>query len=269
MYAESILLAASLPMAWSMFLIGIALGTVLGIAIGPWAWRLFDRRPVSVAAPLVKSDRKSAASNVYNQAPAQDGSATVQRRPLAQKPESPSDEFRLDPLTRLPNRSTFCDDVRRRLAESQRTGILLSIILVKVDHFDRLVEEHGSSVGDVVLQACAKFLLAAMREMDLVARYDTDMFGIALSSTSLPHATGAGERMRASMGSQTLKLDGREVRFTVSIGVAEAQRGDDLVSLIARADEAKYQSVARGGNAIHFHTGASVESLPTSAVLNV
>src|SRR5690606_22336769 len=91
---------------------------------------------------------------------------------------------------------------------------------------------------------------------------DTDMFGIVMPATALPHATGAGERLREAMRSQSIDMNGRSIHLTASIGVAEAQRGDDLVSLVARADEAKYASVAAGGNAIHFHTGGSVEALP-------
>ena len=106
-------------------------------------------------------------------------------------------DLRTDAQTGLPNRTSFCEDIRRRMAETKRHGHRISIILMQVDNFGTLLGQHGSPLEDLLLRTCTQFLSAAMRDMDLVARYGNDTFGIVLPGTALVHAAAAGERLRA------------------------------------------------------------------------
>ena len=135
-------------------------------------------------------------------------------------------------------------------------------MFIKVDNLNQLTAQHGSLLGELVLHTCTQFLSAAMRDMDLVARYDSDVFGIVLPGTALVHATGAGERLRSAIEHCPLRVMDTDIRFSVSVGVAEAQAAEDLVSFITRAEAAKNTSQTEGGNRVHFHTGMSIESLP-------
>jgi diguanylate cyclase (GGDEF)-like protein len=135
-------------------------------------------------------------------------------------------------------------------------------MFIKVDNLTDLISQHGSLLGDLVLRTCTQFLSAAMRDMDLVARYDPDVFGIVLPGTALVHATGAGERLRSAIEQCPLRVMDTDIRFSVSVGVAEAQPGEDLIAFITRAESAKNLSQTDGGNRVHFHTGISIESLP-------
>jgi diguanylate cyclase (GGDEF)-like protein len=148
------------------------------------------------------------------------------------------------------------------MAEGQRHGNRLSLMLVKVDDLNSLAEGHGGNVADLVLRTCTQFLTAAMREMDLVARYDEDVFGIVLPGTALIHATGASERLRVAIEHCPLKVGSKDVRFTISAGLAEVQPGEDFVAFLTRAEDATNQSAEAGGNKVCFHTGISIESLP-------
>jgi len=168
---------------------------------------------------------------------------------------------RTDSQTGLPNRTAFCEDIRRRLAETHRNGSRLSVMFIKVDNLSELTAQHGSLLGDLVLRTCTQFLSAAMRDMDLVARYEADVFGIVLPGTALVHATGAGERLRSAIEQCPLRVMDTDIRFSVSVGVAEAQPGEDMVTFIKRAEVAKDKSQADGGNRVHFHTGISIESM--------
>jgi diguanylate cyclase len=170
-------------------------------------------------------------------------------------------DHRTDQQTGLPNRTAFCEEIRRRLSEAQRLGNRLTLLLVKIDDLDSLVGRYGKQVGQVVVSTCTQFLGAAMREMDMVSRYDQDMFGIILPGTALVHATGAAERLRAAIEQCPLRVADREIRFTISAGLAEAQPGDDMVSLLTRTDESNQAARAGGGNAVRFHSGRTIESL--------
>src|SRR6516164_6125301 len=88
----------------------------------------------------------------------------------ARPAESQSDvaDFRTDPLTGLPNRTAFCEDVRRRLSELQRHGHRLSLAMVRLDRLDELQMTYGTETRDQVLRSAARFLNFSVREMDVV-----------------------------------------------------------------------------------------------------
>jgi diguanylate cyclase len=199
--------------------------------------------------------------------PANESQATAARSAAPQSAAvsaaaTPVVDVRTDNQTGLPNRTAFCEDIRRRLSEAQRHGNRLSLMLLHVDRYDELVQRHGVHAGESVLRTCTQFLTAAMREMDVVARYQTEVFGIILPGTALPHAIGAGERMRVAIEHCPLRLMDKDIRFTVSAGVAEAQPGEDLVSFITRTEAAKTAATRGGGNKVRFHTGLAVEAMP-------
>jgi diguanylate cyclase len=187
---------------------------------------------------------------------------------LPQQPEivhsagSSSADLRTDHQTGLPNRTAFCEDIRRRLSEAQRHGNRLSLMLLNVDRFDDIVARHGAHAGDLVLRTCTQFLTAAMREMDVVARYQNEVFGIILPGTALGHAAGAGDRLRAAIEHCPLRLNDKDIRFTISAGVAEAQPSEDLVSFITRTEAAKTAAARDAGNKVRFHSGLTVEAFP-------
>ena len=168
-------------------------------------------------------------------------------------------DARTDSLTGLPNRMAFCEDVRRRLAELQRHGNRLSLAMVKLDNVDELTAQHDAQTRDTVLRSASRFINFSVREMDVVARYDEDVFAILLPGTALMQAASAGARLRSSIEYCELNVTAIPIHLTASIGVAEAQPGEDIGCFLARAEAAQRASTAAGGNVVHFHTGTSVE----------
>ena len=181
---------------------------------------------------------------------------------------APSDfaigEIRTDAQTGLPNRTAFCEETHRRLSEAQLHGTQLSVMMIKLDNLQSLVAEHGPQLANLALRTCTQFLSAAMREMDLVARCNNEVFGVVLPGTPLMHAAGASERLRTAIEHCPLQLMNRQIRFTVSIGVAESRTGDDMILFLTRAEAAQQAAAAVGGNRVNFHTGTSIEALPQS-----
>jgi diguanylate cyclase (GGDEF)-like protein len=97
-----------------------------------------------------------------------------------------------------------------------------------------------------------------MRDMDLVVRYDVDVFGMMLPGTALTNATGVGERLRKTIQQCPLRINDTQIHFTLSAGIAESQPGEDLALLLKRVESAT-AAAAAGGNSVRFHNGVAVE----------
>jgi diguanylate cyclase len=161
---------------------------------------------------------------------------------------------------RLPNRTAFCTVLNHRLAEWRRAGVPLSALLIRIEGYSRLVSRHGETAAHAVLGVAARSLRAADREMDMVARYDTSTFAIALPNTGIPEALRVAERMRKAVAGSSMPLDGKNLELTVSAGGSGVMSGDDTVRLLGRAEDALRAASAQGGNCSFFHNGRRCES---------
>lgn len=146
---------------------------------------------------------------------------------------------RRDPLTGVLDRSTF----GRRFAEVRPSTLLL----VNIDHFKRLNDQHGHEVGDAVLQEVAARLEAVAPPDALVARTGGDLFAVALPSSR--DARAVATAIRAATHADPFA---HGVRVTVSIGVASAGPASPLSldEISRRADAALYAAKARGRDRI-------------------
>ena len=223
--------------------------------------------PTVPAAAEAESKRPAPIANT-TQLPVAHHESVIDK-PTATRDESEdltrsSPDTRTDAETGLPNRTEFCEETRRRLAEMARHGGRLSVMLIEIDHLEKLVAQHGRPMEDLMLKTCTQFLTAAMRDMDLVARYDLAAFAVVLPGTPLMHAVGASERLRTAIEHCPLQLAGQRVKLSVSVGVAEAEVGEDSVSFVTRATDAHRVAIDAGGNRVFYHTGTSIEALPES-----
>jgi diguanylate cyclase len=172
---------------------------------------------------------------------------------------SPSDS-RSDLETGLPSRVAFCEDVHRRLAESQRHGNRLSVVLVNIGNLDTLIACRGEEAGNLVLRACTKFFVAATREMDLVARWDKYMFAIELPTAALMDAVKVASRLKAHIEASPLQLMDAKLCFQLTMGVAEAHPNENQEDFIARVEAAQRMSHANPFKHVYYHNGISIES---------
>lgn len=151
-----------------------------------------------------------------------------------------------DPLTGLSNRRLFMEETKRLVELARRHGEPLSIIMLDVDNFKRINDEYGHDVGDIVLQKLAEVIKKNIRSSDVAARYGGEEFIVALPKTDERGALLVAERIRQDFKRTKVKLNSEEVGTTVSIGVASYGNGDDLDTLIKKADEALYEAKRSG-----------------------
>lgn len=151
-----------------------------------------------------------------------------------------------DPLTGLPNRRAFELALVRHLALARRYGGDGALLLLDLDRFKRVNDEHGHLVGDRVLVAAAAALRGRVRETDTVARLGGDEFAVLLAKASPDDARGVARSLVAAIAEETAGDAGR--RVTASVGLAVVEDGAELTpeALIARADRAMYEAKATG-----------------------
>jgi diguanylate cyclase len=175
-------------------------------------------------------------------------------------------EARTDALTLLANRRAFDDELARRCSEFHRQGRSFSLVMADVDHFKSFNDNHGHPVGDEVLRGVARQLRRKMREMDIVARYGGEEFAIILPGTKLEDAGRAAARAREAVEQFQVTRDGKELRVTASLGVAEIRGSEEGTALVARTDNALYGAKAGGRNCVYWHDGTEIHPLATGNV---
>jgi diguanylate cyclase (GGDEF)-like protein len=171
-----------------------------------------------------------------------------------------------DPLTGALNRRGFEDRSSRLMALSAQLGQSVTVLVLDIDHFKGVNDQHGHHVGDLVLKALSALAHRAKRETDLFARLGGEEFCLVLPGTDVPGARVFAERLRHSF--ETLEIDtGRSfLRCTMSIGVAYASAAMlqdqqvDLVDLLHQADEALYEAKRAGRNRLRFYASPEVLS---------
>jgi len=187
--------------------------------------------------------------------------ADTRLREQAEELESQSMAARTDALTELPNRRAFDETARRLLATFKRTGRPFSIVMIDVDRFKSFNDTHGHQVGDIVLQSLGDVLRKTSRDMDMPARFGGEEFCIVLPESEARAAAQAAERVRAALEATVVKAGGKDLQVTASFGVAEVLAGEDVESLIRRADQSLYQAKESGRNRVHWHDGAKIRPL--------
>lgn len=151
-----------------------------------------------------------------------------------------------DALTGLPNRRQFDESLARDLSRARRSGRPLSLVILDIDHFKRINDEHSHAAGDAVLHEVGALLTVACRASDLPARLGGEEFALLLADTPLAEALLVCERVRELFRAhgEWAGLDGLAVSF--SAGVAELGEDESGSSLMQRADLALYRAKSEG-----------------------
>ena len=159
-----------------------------------------------------------------------------------------------DPLTGLLNRRSFVKRVDYEIKRFHRYKSNLSYLIIDIDKFKAINDVYGHLMGDVVLKAFAKKILAILRETDFVGRIGGEEFAVMLPGTSLNAANEMGERIRKKIAEHTIQHKNVSINYTVSIGVSIFTLKEECsTEVFGRADLALYQAKNTGRNKVCVH----------------
>ncbi len=144
----------------------------------------------------------------------------------------------------LPDQSVFSDELRRRISESHRFGVPLSLIHLQVKGYQELENEYGNAVGTMLLESVAQFTKSSLREMDLLGKLDLGTFVVLLPGSSENEANLVGNRVHAAIASCSIPLGNEPLSLEIQWGVATVAPDDDARRMLARARQLMEESIA-------------------------
>ncbi|WP_018409802.1 CHASE domain-containing protein [Methyloversatilis thermotolerans] len=156
-----------------------------------------------------------------------------------------------DGLTGLPNRALLADRLNRTLVTARRYGRSFCLMFIDLDHFKAVNDRLGHGAGDALLVEATRRMQGCLRAADTLARYGGDEFVALLPETrSVDAARAVAEKIRARLGEPFLTRDGT-AHISASVGITLCpDDGDDVDTLVGRADCAMYAAKADGRNTI-------------------
>jgi len=167
-----------------------------------------------------------------------------------------------DQLTGIYNRRYFQESAEQRLAKVCRNNSQLSVVMIDVDHFKKINDEHGHDTGDKVLQALAALLKANTRREDVVARIGGEEFVILMDCALETAVYRSQQLLQLIVDSYPAGL-----RVTCSLGVVQTNASHaDFSHWLKQADNAVYQAKSRGRNCVVVASDASPSLLEESAL---
>ncbi|MGE4280914.1 MAG: GGDEF domain-containing protein, partial [Magnetospirillum sp.] len=132
----------------------------------------------------------------------------------------------------------------------------LSAIMLDVDHFKKVNDTWGHSIGDEVLKAVTQSMLGQLREVDVLGRMGGEEFAVLLPQTGLEGACQLAERLRNAVAAIRLPLAEGVLKTSISLGVACRGGGDTHFDhVLGRADRAMYRAKDCGRDRIEVDNG--------------
>ncbi|TFC01675.1 GGDEF domain-containing protein [Cryobacterium adonitolivorans] len=151
-----------------------------------------------------------------------------------------------DPLTRLPNRRALDRQLPEMMRTARERSEPLCAVMIDMDHFKKVNDEHGHATGDRVLTTMAAILGDATRDSDLAVRVGGEEFLLVLGNTTTDQAVQICERLLGKVRNHPWGVVTAGLRCTASVGVALLKQGESVSRWLGRADAALYEAKASG-----------------------
>ncbi len=157
----------------------------------------------------------------------------------------------IDGLTNVFNRRHFIELGEKEFDRSFRYGHPLTVAILDADKFKLVNDTYGHAGGDEVLKALGEQCKNIIRKTDFIGRLGGEEFGICFPETELQNAYQVLDRLREHIASNSVYHEGKNIQFTVSIGLAQYSNADSsFASFLDRADKALYEAKETGRNKV-------------------
>ncbi len=168
-----------------------------------------------------------------------------------------------DPLTGLPNRLLFSDQLAHRLRQAAKQEETVAVLFLDLDRFKLINDTLGHNVGDLLLKEVSRRLLQCLRKGDIVSRMGGDEFTIIPQDVKNNDEAATVAQKVLNIMNRPFLLAGREMFVSASIGISLFPHdGQDVETLVKNADSAMYRAKEKGRNKYEFYT----ESLNVAAM---
>ncbi|MBN2737862.1 MAG: diguanylate cyclase [Spirochaetales bacterium] len=155
-----------------------------------------------------------------------------------------------DMLSGLLNRMSLFSTIDIEIERAVRASSPLTGVMLDVDHFKQINDNFGHQIGDMVITAIGNKLKNCMRKYDYAGRYGGEEFFMILTNASLQQGFIIGERFRRDLEKNPIQCADKQIRATVSMGIAQYRLGESRNAWIERADKAMYKAKRLGRNRI-------------------
>lgn len=158
----------------------------------------------------------------------------------------------IDDLTDIYNRRYFFELLEMEIERAHRKKQPLSLILIDLDKFKLVNDNHGHAAGDTVLKKVAAFCKNSLRRFDILGRYGGEEFIVFLPETKLSEAQTVAERIRTTIERTPITIGEKSISVTSSFGIASHESEAEITSdmLFALADKALYEAKEKGRNRV-------------------
>jgi diguanylate cyclase (GGDEF)-like protein len=163
-----------------------------------------------------------------------------------------------DGLTGLLNRKTGIARIEEEISRHMRSEMSLSCIMIDIDDFKSINDNHGHLAGDNVLIAVAEILRNSTRRYDIICRYGGEEFLLLLPEAGITSAIAVAEKIRSALLDKIVIFNNETIRFTASFGVTQIEKSEKETAdtIIHRADCALYVAKAEGRNKVKTYSGS-------------
>jgi two-component system, cell cycle response regulator len=156
-----------------------------------------------------------------------------------------------DNLTQLHNRRRFDEVLATEFGRVRRHGRDLSLLMLDIDFFKRVNDEHGHPAGDAVLFHVGQLIRSRVRDHDTAARIGGEELAILMPETDLAGARTLAEQLRKAIEELVVEYAEQQLRVTVSIGCAQFEPSDaDPAAFVKRCDDQLYAAKSGGRNRV-------------------
>jgi diguanylate cyclase (GGDEF)-like protein len=152
-----------------------------------------------------------------------------------------------DQLTKLANRLKIDEILEGCLQSSKRYKSVFTVILIDIDFFKNVNDNHGHLAGDEILKEISIILSTLTRNVDLVGRWGGEEFIIVSKETNIAGAYAMAEKIRKVVQGHTFASD---LHVTISMGISEYKDNENIDELVKRADDALYRAKENGRNRV-------------------